>query len=490
MAREVDIQEQLALVDYEGYPHLATATLELRTEAARVIPQLGGRTLWMVNSTAQGGGVAEMLPKVVSLLRELGLDTRWLVMETEEEEFFTLTKKIHNLIHGVGEPLDASAYREVYEKVSRENAESIAPRLAPGDILLIHDPQPLGTGAMLLDSLDLTGLWRCHIGLDRTNDSTDSAWSFLRPWFRGYRASVFSAPEYIPDFLVHSSSIIHPGIDPLGDKNRDLTPHKLQGILCNGDLAVGHEPVLTPPYEHRAKRLSPGGEWIPANQLDDIGLLYRPIVTQISRWDHLKGFVPLLEAFVKLKKRPSAAIDDPLHGRRIEIARLVLAGPDPVSVADDPEGLDVVLDLAERYLSLSPEIQRDVALISLPMESRRENALMVNALQRCASVVVQNSIQEGFGLTVTEAMWKRRAVVGSRACGIRQQIREGIDGRLVEDPTDSEEIAATLDSVLADPYHRDYLASHAQLRVHEEFLVFSQLRKWLRLLADVVGHGR
>ncbi len=490
MAHEVDIKEQLGLTDYEAYPHLATATLDLRTEAAELVPHLRGRKVWMINSTAQGGGVAEMLPKVVSLLREIGVDIHWLVIDTDDDRFFTLTKRIHNLIHGVGEPLEGSEWREVYERVSRENASSIAPLLSAGDILLVHDPQPLGTGAMLLAEHDLLGVWRCHIGLDERNRATESAWHFLKPWLAPFKASVFSAPEYIPDFLVHLSSIIHPAIDPLSDKNRDLTPHKLQGILCNSALAVEHEPVLTPPYENLAKRLTPEGEWRPANEKEDIGLLYRPTVTQISRWDRLKGFVPLLEGFTKLKDRLIDRADDPFHRRRIEIARLVLAGPDPASVADDPEGLDVVRELADRYMQLSSSLQKDVAVISLPMESRRENALMVNALQLCASVVFQNSLREGFGLTVTEAMWKRRVVVGSRACGIRQQIREGIDGRLVSDPTDSDQIATILDEVLADPGHRDYLAAHAQRRVHEEFLIFSQIRKWLRVLVSVVQRGR
>ncbi|MDX1583333.1 MAG: glycosyltransferase, partial [Thermoanaerobaculia bacterium] len=378
----------------------------------------------------------------------------------------------------------------IYEKVSRHNADAIAPLLSPGDILIVHDPQPLGAGAMLLDEIDLVGIWRCHIGLDESNAATDSAWNFMEPWLPRFRSNVFSAPEYIPEFLVHASTIIHPAIDPLSHKNRDLTPHKLQGILCNSSLAVEHEPVLTSRYSEGAKRLSAEGEWLPAVEKGDLGIMYRPIVTQISRWDHLKGWIPLLEAFVGMKKGELIPNGSQLHQRRIEIARLILAGPDPASIADDPEGLDVVRELAERYQSLDPEIQKDVAMISLPMASRNENALMVNALQRCSSVVVQNSVQEGFGLTVTEAMWKRRAVVGSQACGIRQQIREGIDGRLVEDALDSRQIATVLDSVLADPYHRDYLASHAQRRVHEEFLVFSQLRKWLRLLVDVVERGK
>lgn len=487
MAREIQIAEELGLEDYEAYPHLAAATLGLRAEAAKMVPRIGDRTIWMVNSTAQGGGVAEMLPKMIFLLRELGLDARWLVIESDEPAFFTLTKRLHNLIHGVGEPLQDSEWREVYESVSRQNADAIGHLVNDGDILVIHDPQPLGAGAMLLNERPLLGIWRCHIGLDERNDATRSAWNFLQPWLDGYLEAVFSAPEYIPSYLVQHSTVIHPGIDPLSHKNRDLPPHKLQGILCNSALAVEHEPVLTPPFDHPARRLSPTGEWVPATSQGEIGLLFRPIVTQISRWDRLKGFLPLLDAFVALKDRRSTPSPDPLHRRRLELARLVLAGPDPSSISDDPEGLEVLTELSESFLALDSEIQKDVVLLTLPMDSRKENALMCNALQRCSSVVVQNSVQEGFGLTVTEAMWKRRPVVGTYACGIRQQIREGIDGHLVPDPHDSFRLAQVLDELLADPFAREYLASQAQKRVHDEFLVFSQIKRWLRLLVDVVA---
>lgn len=486
MAREIQIDEELGLEDYEVYPHLSAAALGLRAEATKMVPHIGERTIWMVNSTEQGGGVAEMLPKMVSLLREVGLDVRWLVIESDEPEFFALTKRLHNLIHGEGEPLGNSESREIYEKVSRENADAIGRLVRDGDVLVIHDPQPLGAGAMLLRERPLIGIWRCHIGLDERNEATSSAWKFLKPWLDGYVEAVFSAPEYIPSYLVQHSTVIHPGIDPLSHKNRDLPPHKLQGILCNSALAVEHEPVLMPPFDHPAKRLSKTGEWVPAVSEGEIGLLFRPIVTQISRWDRLKGFLPLLDAFVALKERRDTPSPDPLHHRRLELARLVLAGPDPSSISDDPEGLEVITELAESFLALDPEIQNDVVLLTLPMASRKENALMCNALQRCSSVVVQNSVQEGFGLTVTEAMWKRRPVVGTQACGIRQQIREGIDGHLVPDPFDSFRLAQVLDELLADPFAREYLASQAQKRVHDEFLVFSQLKRWLRLIVDTV----
>jgi trehalose synthase len=255
------------------------------------------------------------------------------------------------------------------------------------------------------------------------------------------------------------------------------------GILCNSGLAVDYSPVLTPPYENPAKRLLPDGTWTPPSERGDIGLLSRPIVAQISRWDRLKGFAPLLDAFVILKRRHRAGMPD-LHRRRLEILRLVLAGPDPDSIADDPEGLEVLEELRQKYVELDPKIQWDVVLLALPMHSRKENALMVNAIQRCASFVVQNSLQEGFGLTATEAMWKRTPVVGSHACGLRQQIRDGLDGRLVADPTDPEAIAEVLDEMLRDRATRERMGRNSQRRVYQNFLIFAQLRRWLRTLAE------
>ena len=164
----------------------------------------------------------------------------------------------------------------------------------------------------------------------------------------------------------------------------------------------------------------------------------------------------------------------------------MLAGPDPDSVQDDPEAGEVLEDLRTAYRELEPELQRDVVILALPMVSRRQNALMVNALQRSSTIVVQNSLREGFGLTATEAMWKGTAVLGSRACGLRQQIRDGLDGRLVSNPEDPAELAEVLSEMLASPRDRDRWAQEAQLRVHDEFLIFVQLRRWLAVLAE---HG-
>ena len=147
----------------------------------------------------------------------------------------------------------------------------------------------------------------------------------------------------------------------------------------------------------------------------------------------------------------------------------------------------VLAELTEAYCALPPTLQDDIALVSLPMHSRRDNALMVNALQRCSAIIVQNSLREGFGLTVTEAMWKNTGVLASRACGIRQQLRDGIEGRLIDDPEDSDGIADLLNEILEDVPTRDRLAKNAHRRVHEEFLIFTQVRRWLEVLEEQAG---
>ena len=488
MIETVAVDEMLTLDDYQAHIHLSEAVRSLRTEARALVPHLEGRTVWMVNSTARGGGVAEMMPRMITIFRELGVDVKWAVIGSDKPDFFTLTKRLHNLIHGSGDPGLGAAEREVYAAVSRENADALRPLVRPGDLLVVHDPQPLGSGAILRRELDVRSVFRCHIGLDQSTPQTRAAWEFLKPHADVYDHAVFTAPEYIPDFLAGRAGIIRPAIDPLGHKNRDLLVPRLVGILCNAGLVAEQHPVVPARYAEMATRLAPDGSFAPAHDNGGVGLLFRPIVTQISRWDRLKGFKPLLDGFIRLKERAGSAAAGSPHRRRLELVRLVLAGPDPAAVADDPEAQEVLQELTAAYTALPPALQADVALISLPMAVRRENELIVNALQRCSSVVVQNSLQEGFGLTVTEAMWKRAPVLGSRACGIRQQIRDGVDGRLIQHPEAPEEIAARLDALLEDVAGRIQLGQNAQRRVNDEFLVFTQVRNWLATLADRVLH--
>lgn len=489
MARTIEIARCPGLDDFAAVASLARAVEELRTDAARLAPRLEGRTVWMVSSTAQGGGVAEMLPTIVSLLRELGVAVQWAVMETDRPGFFSLTKRLHDLVHGEGDPRLGPADRALYEEVSRENADALRPLLGRGDVLVVHDPQPLGTGALLKADLGLPAVWRCHIGLDEQTPATRAAWSFLEPYATAYDHSVFTAPEYIPPYLAGRASLIQPGVDPLSHKNRDLSPQKLVGVLVDSALLTPYGPVLAPPFPEPALRLQADGRFAPATEPDDIGLLFRPIVTQVSRWDRLKGFRPLLDAFVELKRGRMGTPPDAgdRHRRAVEIVRLVLAGPDPASIQDDPAAGEVLDGLRAAYLELEPEVRRDVVLLALPMGSRKHNALMVNALQRASTVVVQNSLREGFGLTATEAMWKGVPVLATHASGLRHQIRDGLEGRLVRDPGDPREVAEALSRMLAEPAALDRRARLAQRRVHDEFLIFTQLRRWLSLLAERFG---
>ncbi len=496
MTKRVDVP-QMSLDEYEEHVDLAPAVRRLRGVADTFLPAIRGRTVWMVNSTDRGGGVAETLPAEVALLRDLGVATEWVAIETDDSGFFSLTKRLHNLIHGEGEPNHFGAgARELYEEVNRRNAEWFAGRIRPGDILVVHDPQPMPLASILLEETELSCVWRCHIGVDEENDRTRAAWRFLRPYADAYGRAIFSAPEYVPGYLSGREAIIHPGIDPLTHKNRTLSVHKLTCVLANSALSVNPGPVLSAPFSRPAERLLPSGEFAPANMVEDIGLLHRPIVSQLSRWDRLKGFAPLIESFARLKSEARRARGlDPLHRRRLELVRLVLAGPGPGSIADDPESEEVLADLVVRYQSLDPMIQRDLAILSLPMWSRRANALMVNAIQRTSSIVVQNSIREGFGLTVAEAMWKGIPLLSNRrAVGPRMQVRDGVDGCLVNDPGDTGELAEALDSMLAAPDARERWGRSARRRAHEKFLVFGVLERWLEILAGTppslpVGRG-
>src|SRR5262245_19028954 len=490
MIHDVEVKT-IPLADYAAVAQLSRSVAELRENASTLIPALAGRTVWMVNSTARGGGVAEMLPREVGMLRELGVDTRWVVIEPAEPEFFSLTKRLHNLIHGSGDARLVAADRALYDRVSDTLAAELLPRLADGDVLVVHDPQPLGVGARVRASRRITAIWRCHIGLDEDLPQTRAAWDFLAPDLARYDHALFTAAEYVPPQVAGPSSIMQPAIDPLSHKNRELGIHKLVGILVDARLVAEHGPAIEPPFEHPALRVQADGTLQHALVPEEIGLLFRPIVLQVSRWDRLKGWRPLLDGFVRLKREfPRRASR---HGERerrlLAQARLVLAGPDPASIRDDPEAIEVFTDLCNVYRALEPTLQADVALLALPMASLKENALIVNALQRCATLVVQNSLQEGFGLTVTEAMWKRCAVLASPACGLRQQIRDGVHGHLLTSAEDPKEIADALERLLIHPYTREAYGRAAQLRVQDEFLVFTQVERWLEVLAQATRGG-
>ncbi len=264
MIEKISLKGGLHLEDYAGLAYLSSAVLDLRMSARLLAPTLKGRTVWMVNSTAQGGGVAEMMPRLVGMLRDVGVKTEWVVMGSKDPAFFELTKRIHNLIHDFGKPAFSARDQSIYREASREAADSLAELVDPEDILVIHDPQPLGAGAELKRRIGIRSSGAAISALTGAHRLSNAAWKFLQPHAQAYDHAVFSAAEYIPSYLVGKASVIHPAIDPLSHKNRELSAHKLVGILCNAGLMKSPHPVLTPDWDHQALRLHPDGRFLPA----------------------------------------------------------------------------------------------------------------------------------------------------------------------------------------------------------------------------------
>lgn len=487
LVERVEVELGYRLEDYAAYNYLAPQVANLETIARNVVPRLTDRTIWIVSSTRQGGGVAEGLPRIVSMMRQLGLSVEWAIIHSPDSAFFPLTKRIHNQLHGMGKLGLGRSDRELYDAVSDQLADALANEIGSRDILIVHDPQPLGTGARVKKGRGIPAIWRCHIGVDGTTPPSEEAWKFLSADALAYDRSVFTLPDYVPPFLSGSATIMAPGIDPLTHKNRELSVPKTSGILIDAALAATMHPTLTPAFAAQAQRLQVDGSFKPAVFPEDLGLLFRPVLTQISRWDRLKGFGPLLEAFVLLKGRTPAQPRSARHQLSIDHARLVFAGPDPAGVQDDPEAEETLAELCRRWCGLPSDLQHEIAILKLPMTSVKENALMVNALQRCSTIVAQNSIREGFGLTVAEAMWKALPVMGGAAAGIRAQVVDGITGRLVDNPENPQAIASTLDAMLMDVKEREVWGRNARDRVSRELLIFNELQRWLQLLGEVVS---
>ncbi len=489
MIKTIDIKNANPLSDYKNYAHLAGMVNDLYFNAGSIVRKLRGRTIWMINSTADGGGVAEMMPKMVSILRQLGVNTEWLVFNPENKDFFQLTKRIHNLIHNFGAPGFSGAERVLYEAASIAAADQLEKIIPAHDIIVVHDPQPLGAGAEFIRRSGIKSIWRCHIGFDKKTPHTESAWKFLKPYTDNYDHAVFSTADYLPSFLKEKSSIITPAIDPLSHKNRDISSPELISILCkSGIIQNGHHRHFNPIWKRKALRLNAVGNFTRIKAGDGFDLLYRPTITQISRWDRLKGWESLLEGFVILKRKyRKNGHKKSLKDLRILASQLVMAGPEPSAVQDDPEGKGVIEELCRYYKTLPEVDQKDISILTLPMSSRSQNHLMVNALQRCSSLVVQNSLQEGFGLTATEAMWKQIPVLGTTACGLRQQIRDGKDGRLTINPNNSEEISQNLEQVFGKPKLLEKWSKSAQKRVYNNFLIFNQIEKWLNCMGQIIN---
>lgn len=376
--------------------------------------KLKGIKVLHVNSTYKGGGVAEILHRLVPLMNELEIETDWKVFEGDDK-FFTFTKKLHNLLHiPCGECIDSEEI-VYYLKITYENFKKI--NTENYDIVFIHDPQPMGL--IIKKRPGQKWIWRCHID---TSTPDPQAWDFLENFLNAYDACVFHMPEFIYERIRIPTYTVRPSIDPLHPKNIDLSEKEINTTLTK----FGIDPE-------------------------------KPIIVQVSRFDKLKDPFGVFEAFKLVRKKYDC--------------QLILAGS---LASDDPEGEGVYKDL----LNITSD-EKNVFVLNLPPDSHRE----INAFQRGATVVVQKSLKEGFGLVVSEAMWKSKPVVGSNVGGIKRQIVHGVTGYLVNSV---EGAAVRIKQLLANKEFRDNMGFHAKERVRHRFLIIRHLRDYLLLIYKIL----
>ncbi len=435
---------------------------------------LDGRSVINVNSTAAGGGVAEMLHVLLGYVRGVGVDARWLVIEGDPP-FFELTKRIHNHLYGgvgdggaLGEPEHA-----IYRSAMEPNAHGLAESARKGDIVVLHDPQTAG----LAEHAKLMGchvVWRCHVGIDEQNDNSIQAWDFLRPYLEPFVDHyVFTDERFPPPWIpADKCSVIWPSIDPFSAKNQAMSGEKVEAILTQVGILAGKTGDTS--FERIDGSPSRVESYCDVFRTGPSPTPDEPMLVQVSRWDVMKDMTGVMESFARY-------VDS---GRD---AQLVLAGPVVSAVADDPEGGQVLQDAWNEWRELPHAIRSRVQLVCLPMHDLEENAAIVNALQRHATIVAQKSLAEGFGLTVAEAMLKGTPVVASAVGGIVDQVIDGETGRLIQDPADLEEFGSAVCEILDDADLCKRLGDGARARALDLHLGDTHLDKWLGVMRSVLA---
>lgn len=400
MQNEVSLQSKSRLQDYE--PIVGRSCIE---ELRMLSEQLAGKIVQNISSTFVGGGVAEILEHMVPLLNQLGVDARWEVIRGSDE-FFEVTKKFHNALHGNVEKISKQDFA-LFSEVTQQNLEEVR---FYGDILFVHDPQPVGLIARKKE-IGRKWVWRCHIDVSNPDRKV---WKFLRGFVVGYDAAVFSAPSFAQQLPIRQF-MITPSIDPLSDKNRELDSGTIDAVLTGYGLTSD-----------------------------------KPMIVQISRFDRLKDPLGVIEAFEMVKK----SID----------CQLVLAGG---TATDDPESEEVLEEVRKRA-----EGNPDIHILLVPPESNVE----INALQRAATVVMQKSLKEGFGLTISEALWKAKPVVAGAVGGIPLQVKNKLTGLLCHTV---EGAAYALRQLLSNPEYASQLGQNGKEHVRQNFLITSHLKDYM-----------
>jgi trehalose synthase len=446
------------LVDPARYARLVAGAEQFRGAFA-------GRSVWNVNSTATGGGVAEILQGLVGYTKDLHVPVQWTVIGGDPE-FFAVAKRLHNQIHGTfGEdgplgPADSVHYAEVLAA----NATELLTQVCAGDLVLLHDPQTAGLTGPLVDAGAVV-VWRCHIGLDGENAATRAAWDFLHPHLVRAHGYVFSRRAYVPGWVpADRLRIIPPSIDPFSAKNQELDPATVRAIL--GTIGVLDVPAApgryvrrdgTTGYVHGSATVVGEGRPGPAD----------PVAVQVSRWDQFKDMAGVQQAFAE-------------HVVPYGPGYLMLVGPAVDEVDDDPEGAQVYAECVKRWQALPGPARERILLVTLPLHDVDENGAMVNAVQRHADVIVQKSLAEGFGLTVAEGMWKGRPVVGSAVGGILDQLVDGT-GVLLPDPRDLAAFGRSVRRLFDDRPCAARMGEAARTHVRDSFLPDTHLLRYAEL---------
>jgi trehalose synthase len=436
-----------------------------------------GRVAWNVNSTGRGGGVAELLRSLLAYERGAGIDARWMVVGADPA-FFKVTKRIHNRLHGFpgdGGPLGEEE-RETYAEVSHQGAAALAEVVAPGDVVVLHDPQTAGLCGPLKE-VGAIVIWRCHVGLDLPNDLAREAWDYLRPHVEPADAYVFSRRAFAWEGLDEGKVVvISPVIDAFSPKNQSLSDQQVESILVSSG-AAGDGRSVDPTFmreDGSVALVSRRVEFADAGPPPPLGAR---VVLQVSRWDRLKDPLGVMLGFAE-------------HVALGTDAHLVVAGPSVEAVADDPEGAGVLRDVLHRWQGLPAAVRPRIHLACIPMDDAEENGAIVNAMQSHAAVVVQKSLAEGFGLTVAEAMWKARPVVASRIGGIQDQVVHRKTGLLVKDPTNLREYGGAVTWMLGHPRKAAMMGEEARIRVRDEFLGPRYLEQHVQLVGALLEDGR
>lgn len=378
-----------------------------------------------VNSTFQGGGVAEMLKSLVPIAKGLGIDTKWYCIEGEDD-FYSITKRFHNIIQGVEQKFDLDDLFETYIKTNKANFEN---KVIKEDFTVVHDPQPCAS--IVHGNYESKMVWRCHID---TSDANEMIWNFLLPYINNYDSVVFSMKEFVKEGIKKPVYQIVPAIDPLTKKNKQRTIQEALDTLNDFFSNYGIDPE-------------------------------RPIVLAVSRYDIHKNQKTIVQSFKELKKDKSVQKINP---------QLIIIGN---SANDDPEGMEI-------FREVLAEIDGDKDIY--PLLNISNNDENIGALMKLASFFIHISTKEGFGLVVTEALWQGTPVIGSNTGGIVLQVIPAKTGYLVE-PFDIERIVGFAKHLLLNKEDRDKLGMQATEHVRENFLITGLVEKYIKLMRFLLG---